>query len=215
MKKIVFAAAAASVLAATPALAMAEAPVRYVQANLGAAVDGQHEVSAQRLKKSGIGLYEQVSDAEGNIDSGAILSVLVGQKVKDKWAVEGEIIYAKTDSTMDRGYVAADATAFGVMANVSYEALRRDSYGVYVGAGVGYGRVENEMAFAFDNGKASDDDSGVMWQLKAGVTYDLSPRTALDFGYRYLVLPESPSAMIGDAFDAEIHALTAGVRYTF
>lgn len=54
-----------------------------------------------------------------------------------------------------------------------------------------------------------------MWQLKAGVTYDLSPRTALDFGYRYLVLPESPSAMIGDAFDAEIHALTAGVRYTF
>lgn len=213
MKTIAFAAAAVSVLAATPALA--EAPVRYVQANIGAAVGGQHEMSSARLSHSGIQPYEQIRDAKGDIDDGVIVSLLAGQKINAKWAIEGEIVYAQSDATMDQGFVLTDSTAYGIMANVSYEALRRDKYGVYVGAGIGYGKVENDQAFAQNNGNTSDGDSGFMWQLKAGVTYDLSARTSLDVGYRYLALPETPASLFSDTFETEIHALTAGVRYTF
>lgn len=216
MKMVFTAAAALGALIAAPA--MAEAPSRYIQGNLGAVIDSSFDFEARNGPNAGYGQ---------DFDGGVYASIAVGQAMTSKWTLEGEVIYADADIDITynsqlnlsskSGSITPKAqapesysvTTYGLLLNANYEVYRAGSTSAYVGAGAGFGYTEYEEIF-WQSGYATD-DSGVMWQLKAGVTHDLNEQMAVDVSYRYLNAPEVSG--YGDA--ADMQALTVGLRYSF
>lgn len=99
----------------------------------------------------------------------------------------------------------------------------------YVGAGVGvaYNKMD-DVSFtgnpALINRIEGDEDLSFAWSLMAGVGYQLSPRTTLDIGYRYLNLGDIESEHIDSARhynpkvkfdDLDVHEIKVGLRYQF
>lgn len=213
MKTIALAVSAAALLA-TPALAQESG--RYVQGNLGVAF-GNTELRYDDPTES--------VEGDLDLDAGVFLSAAYGQKIAPKWAVEGEIVYHENDSdeasemfslALDED-VSVSSKTVGLMVNAVYEIHRTEKAAFYAGAGVGYGKVEYDFYLPeYEEGFTGDDD-GFMWQLKAGVTYDVSPSTAVDFGYRFMVSPTAKGSEEGVTLSAEnqSHAVTAGIRYNF
>lgn len=218
MKNLFLAAAALSAFAAAPA--MAETPARYVQGNIGAIVGGEFEFDTQTA--------DYTNEFRQEADSGVFTSVTFGQSIAPKWTAEAEVFYVNADMDMS-GFssdgvlvgLSADVkpmaryadkfeiSTYGVMANANYEVYRAGKNSAYVGAGLGFGHVDYKVKSNYDEG--STDDNGVMWQLKAGVTRELTEKTALDVSYRYMNTPK-----IGEMGEpADFHALTMGIRYNF
>lgn len=188
---------------------MAQIDGLYVQGNLGAVVSGEADFERADVLTRAMG-YEGQYDVE----SAAFISGVVGKSITPKWAVEGEVFYTKPDlSVYNRD---AEATNYGVLVNAQYEAYRTEKFGIYVGAGIGYGSTEYTLAVPDYDYEDKADDAGFIWQLKAGLTYDMTARTALDFGYRYLNAPEVSAAeeFLADV-KTDMHVVTAGVRYKF
>ncbi len=71
----------------------------------------------------------------------------------------------------------------------------------YIGAGVGYGWVNN-------SGGGPADDSGFAWAATGGVAYNLSQNIALDVGYRYREID-----VTGPNFAD--HSVMGGIRWNF
>lgn len=93
-----------------------------------------------------------------------------------------------------------DAEAYTVLANAYVDFnLGPAWFKPYIGAGIGYGDVEFS---------GRSDDDGFAYAGYAGLSFDVSPRTELDVGYRYR------SISIGGP-DFEDHAIRAGVRWGF
>jgi opacity protein-like surface antigen len=96
-----------------------------------------------------------------------------------------------------------------IMGNVFYDFTPTAKVSPYVGAGVGFGRsfveVDNETA----------NDTGLTWQLRAGVNIHTSTGPTWNIGYRYLNYADFDKAE-GDyalKFDAKVHALTVGIQF--
>ncbi len=200
------------VLAASPAAAqtISQEPGMYLQANLGSGLGGTTHVSAA---VSGIGSAK----GDFNPDSGLFTSVAAGESFKNGLAMELEGIYARNDintSSLDTLVGApahASLTAYGALANVIYAVGRIGPVVPYVGAGLGYGGVRYNLS----GGGATD--NGMMWQLRAGVSYPMTSKVSLDLGYRYLDTPRFKDA-IDTAYikvHTGLHALSAGVRVRF
>jgi opacity protein-like surface antigen len=214
MRLPVAATALAAALCATPALAqgVADQPSTYVQVNLGSGLGGNADVSVA----AGAG------SASGGIDlkAGLFGSAAVGYSMANGLAAEAEVLYADNDGDTDNdGGVKSSTRTWGVMANVMYAIAPVGPFVPYIGAGVGYGRVTIKL----DDVK--DDDSGLMWQLRAGVSGAIDPQTKWDLGYRYLRVPDykvSGSATLdGTTYngsvkvETDVHVLSVGLRRKF
>ncbi len=198
-------------LAASSAAAqgVSQEPGVYLQANLGSGLGGTTHISAA---VSGTGSAK----GDFNPDSGLFTSVAAGESFKNGLAMELEGVYARNDintSSLDTGGAPAHAslTAYGALANVIYAVGRIGPVVPYVGAGLGYGGVRYDL---YGSGVT---DNGMMWQLRAGVSYPMTSKVSLDLGYRYLDTPR-----LKDATDigylkvhTGLHALSAGVRVRF
>jgi opacity protein-like surface antigen len=80
----------------------------------------------------------------------------------------------------------------------------------YVGGGVGYGGVRYEVP------GYSLTDSGLLAQIKAGLSYPISRKISLDLGYRYLFTPKLHLTYYYDVgVTTQLHIVTAGVRVRF
>ncbi len=73
----------------------------------------------------------------------------------------------------------------------------------YLGAGIGYARVELNR----------DDDSVLAGQLAAGVLIALSPAVAVDLSYRFMVTDDPDIA--GEAVDIRQHSALLGLQFRF
>lgn len=212
MKKLFLAAAAVSAFVAAPAMAE---PARYIQGNIGGVVGGAFD-----FKIDNGGIYDH---ANHDADGGVYASVAVGQALSPKWTIEGELVYVDADLELERTYNVSRTiiaplemvpnkfgmTAYGVLLNANYELYRGDKYAVYVGAGAGYGKVDYDVkSYSLND---STDDTGVMWQIKAGVTRELTANTAVDVSYRYLNGAEFGAVDQAPSFQN----LTVGLRYNF
>lgn len=220
MKILVCASVAVLALAATPALAQQSG--NYVQGNLGLGFSGKSDF------KMIIGGDDSLED-DLSADTGFFASAAFGHKYSSKWAVEAEAIYLDNDVDMgpiedglaelleERVNIDMGAKTYGLMLNANYEFVRSNKTAVYAGAGVGYGKIEYSLDIPSEDLSGKADDAGVMWQLKAGVTYDVSPSTTLDFGYRYLVSPKGKDSDedLAISVKTDAHVLTAGVRFNF
>lgn len=83
--------------------------------------------------------------------------------------------------------VGGDVTAFSIMANAWYEFDMDGSISPFVGAGIGWADVEYDVG---DPADVSGSDSGIAWQVGAGISFDMSEKTALRIEYRYMEVPD-------------------------
>jgi outer membrane protein OmpA-like peptidoglycan-associated protein len=99
-----------------------------------------------------------------------------------------------------------DASVTSLMFNLYYDFNRDGMIQPYIGAGIGYGRLEF----------LDQDDSSMAWQAMVGAAVVLSPQWDLDIGYRYFQMPDASLDFEGGV-DAEYthQAVTVGLRYQF
>lgn len=95
----------------------------------------------------------------------------------------------------------------------------------YLGAGVGFGRTrlnydpDDDLDVADDTTRILS-DSGLIWQLKAGLAFPIQENMIVDAGYRYFngarvenTFTNAAGAVIEGELDPEIHAITVGFRF--
>lgn len=127
----------------------------------------------------------------GDDDNGLMLGGGIGYQASD---------YLRTDLTVDWAGdynvgPGPDISTLTVMGNAYFDWANDTAFTPYVGAGVGYGWVENNP-------------NGVAVGVAAGVAVDLSDNLALDVGYRFRdIMASGP--------DVKEHQLTAGMRFSF
>jgi opacity protein-like surface antigen len=197
-------AASAAALFALPAAAQGLTGM-YVQGNVGYSLAGQADAEFE----FDVGGVTGSDSGEIDLEGGFLASGAIGAATPVGLRVEGEAIYSANDLDEDGGSV----KHWAVMANGIYD-FAMGGVTPYVGAGVGYGNTSVE----FDDLDGFElDDSGLAWQLRAGVTF--GEAVMWDIGYRYLNLADLESSMDDgtDSFsleaEAAIHAVSVGVRF--
>jgi opacity protein-like surface antigen len=93
----------------------------------------------------------------------------------------------------------ADMSTTTVLGNLYFDWANDSAFTPYVGAGIGYGWVDETP---------SGDDSGIAYGLTAGVSMGLTDNIDLDVGYRFRDIMISGS-------DPQEHQVSAGVRFNF
>jgi len=93
----------------------------------------------------------------------------------------------------------ADMSTTTVLGNLYFDWANESAFTPYVGAGLGYGWVDDAP---------SGDDSGLAYGLTAGVSMGLTDNIDLDVGYRFRDIMISGS-------DPQEHVVSAGVRFNF
>ena len=93
----------------------------------------------------------------------------------------------------------ADLSTTTVLGNLYFDWANDSAFTPYVGAGLGYGWVDNTP---------SGDHSGIAYGLTAGVAMDVTQSIAVDLGYRFR------DTMISGSDPLE-HQIVAGVRFSF
>ena len=201
MKTILFA-AAASVAAFT---AMPAAAQMYVQGNLGYSLSGTADTSV--TVDDGEDIVTETGDVD--LSNGFVVSGALGTALSGGLRVEGELVYSSNDLDSDEDFEDVSVQHWAVMANAIYD-FSMGAVTPYVGAGVGYGST------SLDTEDDELDDSGLAWQLRAGVTFGESVKW--DVGYRYLNLADVEAAFeeedVSVSLEAEtsLHAVSVGVR---
>lgn len=163
----------------------------------------------------GTGAASFLSDSGQSIyDSGWGLSGLAGYDFGNGFRAEGELGWLTNDIKNGTG----DTDLFYGMASGYYDFSTGSPMVPYIGGGLGYGSISMDTQ---PNGfPAVDDSDGVgLWHISAGLGYQLSPRTTLFGGYRYLSTLDQPrfNNAAGQTFDNDYdnHILLAGMRFGF
>lgn len=151
-----------------------------------------------------------------DLDRGVMVGGLIGKTLNNGLAIEGEVLWARSGVETDEVDVVlgtpldASISSLMAMANARY-VFQGDTFSPYLGAGLGFGRVKVEMM------DEDDTDTGLAWQVKAGVIIKSSDTLSWDLGYRYV---DGPEYEVEDGSDSvsmgsQIHAVSLGMRYAF
>jgi opacity protein-like surface antigen len=180
----------------------------YWQVNLGSGLGGHAHLSASA---------PSIGSASGDVDvkPGFFGSMAVGHSFGNGLAVEGEGYYAHNAGDTDSFGFGTSVDSYGVLANLMYAIAPVGPVVPYVGAGLGVGHSEFN---AFGGGVGA---TGLVWQLRAGLSGDVTPTVKWDLGYRYFSEPrfDETATIDGVTGHAEIapriHVLTIGLRQRF
>jgi opacity protein-like surface antigen len=193
-KSILFAAAMSA--AAFVALPAAAADF-YFGGAVGVSVGGKADAT----------VTDSGGTVSGNIDydTGALVSLTAGKAVKPNVRVEGEL------QITDNGLQDTDLRMqhVALLGNVLYDFKPDAKVSPYVGAGLGFGRSIVELDDATAN------DTGLAWQLQAGVSIRQSDRMVWDIGYRYVNQGDFNASEDGVSVDlaGDLHVLSVGLRF--
>lgn len=186
----------------------------YLSGHVGMAFMGDSDISKH---------YGTV-DVEGDMgfEPGYELTLAGGYQWK-MFRLEGEIGYQNNSIDAINGCVgpvcvsdfssSGHASTLSFLANGYLDFDNQTSFTPYITAGIGLATMEvNDFDIAGYHIGDSEDTVGV-YQLGAGVAYDIHDHLAVDFKYRYL-------AMLGSEFDGvdtniDIHSIYIGLRYNF
>lgn len=170
---------------------------------------------------------------KSEMETGYVISGVAGYDF-GAFRLEGEIAYRENDIDKisyfnDDTDSSGDVSAFTFMVNGYFDFENRTAFTPYIGAGIGYARVDVEGKAAYTSWGSTttveldDDDSGLAYQLMAGLAWDLSDNFALDLSYRYLGCDdiemagtsESYSGTLKGDFDYESHNILMGLKWFF
>ncbi len=150
------------------------------------------------------------SDIDGtpkrDLDEGLALSLGAGYQVNPNIRVEGELAHLQGDVS---GPIGGDVKTLGGFANAYYDFNPGGQFQPFVGAGVGFARVD------VDSGTINDDDTGFAYQLKAGVSHPFNDRLTGDLTYRYVGVNDVKVGTGINRIDGDYNtsAVTVGLRY--
>jgi opacity protein-like surface antigen len=215
MRKVIFAAAAASAMAlvAMPAAAQGW----YAEANLGPNLDAKVKLSGTVDDGSG----PQSGSADLKLKKGWLLSGVVGRNLGAGVSIEGEGLVSRNKvRAIDLGdgtsaFGGYRVTTAGVLANVVYTVPTGMGVAPYVGAGIGWGDS------SLDKDAQYDDVTGTIWQVKAGAKVALSPKASVNVGVRYVegvkfkIQGEQDGVSVDLKAKPQQTAVTVGIHYDF
>jgi len=191
-RRIVFAAGAAAVLAATPALAQ-QVDGLYVGAGAG----------ANFLQGNGLN--------KDDYDVGPAGNLYVGYGFGNGFRTDLEASIRENSHDGNN-----HQTTYGLMANGYYDFDFGSPFVPYIGAGVGVALLDSELKGG--GGKFSDFNTQFAYQGIAGVSYNFSPNLAANLEYRYLgnTKPTFKDNGVSLKYDSSNnHTILIGLRYTF
>ena len=240
MKLQLLAAAASVALLAAPSLASANDQGWYVRGNVGYGVVTDVDFTG-----------DLVGDVEG--EGNVALSLGVGYELGNNWRIELDASQLWNDlgaiSQASNTYAKMRLTTG--MLNAIYDFSDFGSWEPYLGAGIGVSQVNlNAQTASFPDGFVgagtvpnpacpssdactfNDDDTGIAWQLLAGLGYKITDNLTWDTQYRYLDVGNlsfvgqgqnlTPPAGLGSgtgiatsASGAASHTIMTGLRYRF
>lgn len=114
--------------------------------------------------------------------------------------------------------VNGDLSSLAIMANGIYEFLPKSSWHPFVGGGIGFANVSDDLKGADGRTYLSDNDWQFAYQAIAGVSYDINKSWAINAQYRYFATLD-PSFTDSDGNKAKMdysnHNILAGLTYKF
>lgn len=159
----------------------------YGQFGVGASLGGSVDVDGRY--DDGTDVYSESADLD--LENGWLVTGAVGMD-HGPFRVEGELVYSDndvedivlTDGSTTVEIEGVSVSHLAALVNLYYDFDTGAAWTPYVGAGVGYGGTR----VSFDG--EDEGDSGLAWQVRAGLTVQSSPSLSWDIGYRYLDMAE-------------------------
>jgi OOP family OmpA-OmpF porin len=193
-RRIVFAAGAAALLAATPAMAQQVSGL-YVGAGAG----------ANFLQSNGLN--------KDDYDVGPAGNLYVGYGFGNGFRTDLEASIRENSHDGNN-----HQTTYGLMANGYYDFDFGSAFVPYVGAGVGLALVDADFGSSGGSPYFESTKAKLAYQGIAGVAYNFAPNMAATLEYRYLgtqgpVFKDNGVRIKGD--DNNNHTILVGLRYTF
>ncbi len=215
-----------------------------LMAQAPAAVPPESETDRRGFYLSASGMWQSrlrasevnVANTFLNFDSGYALSAAAGYRLGDI-RLEGEFTYfnnaiqqASATIPFELGLAPAaaqgDVGLYAFMANIYYDIPTNSRFRPYAGAGLGFytSRINNLTATFFPvamlNPVNQTSETSFAFQIKAGVSYEISPKSEAFVGYRYFdgsTLNFNDPGNLGQFSPngARIHAAEIGFRYFF
>lgn len=214
MKKTFLISAILFVFTMLPGVSCGASSGPYLSGHVGMAFMGDNDISKN------YGILNVEGDME--FEPGYEL-ILAGGYKWQMLRLEGEIGYQRNSIDSINGCVgpvcvsdvssSGDASTLSFLANGYVDIDNQTSLTPYITAGIGLAKMEvNDLAIA---GFHIGDSEDTIWvyQLGAGVAYDINDHFAVDFKYRYLAMLESE--FDGVDTDIDIHSIYLGFRYNF
>ncbi|WP_017930823.1 OmpA family protein [Robiginitomaculum antarcticum] len=239
MKKSLLAAAALAALMAAPSVASAQDTGWYLRGNVGAGVFDEATFTG-----------DLVGEVQG--EANLAPSIGLGYEFGNNWRLEldGTYIYNDLGAISSIPSTSADFRTYSAMLNAIYDFNDFGRWEPYVGAGIGFVRghlsaqtSDFPSAIPFGPGTGavnvtnaacspicefSDNDSGIGYQLIAGLGYDITENLTWDTHYKYMGLTDldfngirrAPGGGAGAEISTQMedvgaHMLMTGFRYSF
>lgn len=184
---------------------------------------------------AGLGLSD-IDDMGVSIDvaskSGLGLGVALGYDFGNSMRVEGEFAYQKNDlDKMTASYMGfsaslgleGEATSTAFMVNGYYDFTNLSALTPFLGAGIGYAKVETEITeltgYEGIEGEedlelaGSEDDTALAYQVGAGIGWAVSETLTLDAKYRYFATEDLDFE--GASLEYSSHNFYVGIRLGF
>ncbi len=161
-------------------------------------------------------------DVDDNVYGG---SIAIGASTKVKGgAVRAELEYNKNADADKTHRMTLSGTGFdfdgkleiesqSLMLNAYYDIDTGTKFTPYVGAGVGYAKIEGTLSESTTGLSESVDDNNFAWQVGAGVGYAVNENVSVDAGYRYVDYGDFTKEDVN--IDVSSHEFYLGARYAF
>lgn len=121
--------------------------------------------------------------------------------------VEGSYQYAPYAER----YVDGDVSMIGILGNASMDIVRTDNFTLYLTGGLGLA----DHRISTSNSNIDGSDLVFAYQAGTGMTFAVTPRTSLDFGYRYFGTSDASINSSAGDYTAEYsaHIFMFGIDY--
>ena len=155
-------------------------------------------------------------------------AVALGYSWADGFRLEGELAHRYNDTGAIGAFEhsLSDFQIWSVMANAIFDFNPDGAYHPYIGAGLGLGDVSGTLT-GFSAGTtpinptpadyviAQDSDNPLVWQILAGIGWDLTEQLTLDTEYRYFSAASTDYAPNVSVDNLSGHEAWIGLRYAF
>lgn len=182
----------------------------------GLYIGGAAGVSLPRDSDTNDGTTDRTVD----LDTGFGLSGSVGYAVGNGFRPEFELGYLSNDIDSVAGANAGgDIGVLKFMGNLLYD-FRNTGLPItpYIGAGMGFARVDADGIDPFSNSRIDDSDMAFAYQAIAGASRSLNDKLDLTLDYRFVNVPDvglKTDAGVGVDADYSSHVVMIGFRYSF
>jgi len=168
---------------------------------------------------------QKVTGAGGvklSTDTGYTANVGIGTYVDEEKVVRLELegVYENADyNNFGGAKVGGSTNSTGLMFNVLYDIQTGSNWVPYLGAGIGYARVNVDNVSQFGVTAINGNDNVFAWQFKGGIAYQFNPSMAVTVGYRYfgtdnLSFGDQPGGTVKTE-GLSIQSAEVGFRYHF